>query len=364
MLSTLLILTLLAPAPAPPSAQDGTPPTDDPAPAERARPETPAERAKRLRDAREAHERAVIEHQWKDADGNPIEPGVLPANTAPEAAEAWRRVTGATGFTGDLPGFDLRFHLILRQKELDNELDARLSFLKPNYVRAQLESGRSHLRGPEGDFLIDGDEVVRLVGREGAEDKKQLDRTAALARNFLGLVDPTELRILDLVHLDGPPAGLPEDLKLRLVSGLQADGNAARLGARLRWLSLRSPDFELESGAPGGTPIVRSCLIGYHPETFDVELAVLQRDRDAKPRAVVDRESRDTLIVVMGRHALRESDGVRVPRWIGVFDVVDPLTGTYRTRPASELILVDYGAGGFRTALTPADFLPPATTTR
>lgn len=359
MLSTLLLLTLLAPAPAAPATQEETPPpVQDPEPA---RDETPAERAKRLREAREAHERAVREHQWTDADGNPIQPGVLPAKTTPEAAEAWRRVTGATGFTGELAGFDLRFHLILRQKELDNELDARLSFLKPNYVRAELGSGRSQLRGPEGDFLIDGDEVVRLVGREGAEDKKQLDRTAALARNFLGLVDPTELRILDLALLDAPPAGLPEDMKLRTVSGHAGDGNAAQLGAGLKWLSLRSPDFELESASPDGAPLVRSCLIGFHPETFDVELAVLQRDRDAKPRVAVDRAARDTLVVVMGRHQLRESDGVRVPRWIGVFDVVDPLTGAFRERPASELILTDDGSGGFRTALAPTDFLPPAT---
>lgn len=135
--------------------------------------------------------------------------------------------------------------------------------------------------------------------------------------------------------------------------------NVEQLGAGLKWLSLRSPDFELESAGDPSRSAVRSCLIGYHPETFDVELAVIQDDKDRAPRRVVDRSAPGTLLVVMGQHELRSVDKVRVPRWIGIFDIVDPLTGAFRKRPGSELVLDPSKAGSFRAELKPGDFLPP-----
>jgi small nuclear ribonucleoprotein (snRNP)-like protein len=294
----------------------------------------------------------------EDAEGNPILPGVLPAGTQESAKQAWLGIAKATGFEGEVKSFDLHFNLILRQEELDNQMSAHLRFLRPSYIRAKLSSGRSHLRGPEGDFLIDGKEVIRLVGREGQEDKQQIDRTSALARNFVALVDPTKLRILDLVELDAPPAGLPAEIESRDYWG-HAEPNAQALGAGLKWISLRSPDFELENAGDASRTAVRSCLIGYEPNTMDVELAVIQRDVDGRPRRTVDRTAAGTLVVVMGRHELRTVDNVRVPRWIGIFDVVDAPTGKFRKRPGSELVLDSRQPGSFRAGLKPADFLPP-----
>lgn len=324
----------------------------------------PAARAKRLsrQDRRaaadEAHERALAENQWTDANGDPIKPGVIPAGTSEAAANVWRKIAAATGFEGEVQSFDLHFNLILRQEELDNQMSAHLRFLRPGYIYAELGSGRSHLRGPEGDYLIDGKEVIHLIGREGAEDKKQIDRTAALARNFVGLVDPTKLRILQLIELDAPPVGLPVEIESRDYWG-HAENNVAELGAGLKWLSLRSPDFELESASGANRSAVRSCLIGYAPDTLDVELAVIQTDRAEGPRTTVERTDPGTLVVVLGRHELRTIDNVRVPRWIGIFDVVEAETGKFRKRPGSELVLDSRRPGSFRAGLKPEDFLPP-----
>lgn len=338
--------------------QDGPPvetPQEEDGPSARERRES---RKERRAAAEDAHQRALAESQWTDANGDPIKPGVIPAGTSEAAAEAWRKIAAATGFQGEVQSFDLHFNLILRQEELDNQMSARLRFLRPGYIFAELGSGRSHLRGPEGDFLIDGKEVIHLVGREGAEDKKQIDRTAALARNFVGLVDPTKLRILQLVELDAPPADLPADIESRDYWG-HAESNVAELGAGLKWISLRSPDFELESASDSSRSAVRSCLIGYAPDTMDVELAVIQTDRDGTPRRLVDRNDPGTLVVVLGRHERRAVDKVRVPRWIGIFDVVEPETGTFRKRPGSELVLDSRRPGSFRAELRPDDFLPP-----
>jgi len=344
---------------APPPADQEVPPVENPQDED-----GPAERAKRLsrkqrrEAAGEAHQRELNENEWKDAEGNPILPGALPTGTSESAKQAWLKIAAATGFEGEVQSFDLHFNLILRQEELDNQTRAHLRFLRPGYLFAELGSGRSHLRGPEGDYLIDGKEVIRLVGREGQEDQKQIDRTLALARNFVGLVDPTKLRILDLVELEAPPAGLPAEIESRDYWG-HDEPNVQALGAELKWLSLRSPDFELENAGGASRNAVRSCLIGYEPNTMDVELAVIQSDVDALPRRIVDNTAAGTLVVVMGRHQQRTIDNVRVPRWIGIFDVVDPQIGKFRKRPGSELVLDPQHPGSFRAKLKPADFLPP-----
>ena len=364
LLSILLSSTLLlAPAAGAPSrapataqhiAQEEAPPTDDK--------EGPVERAKRLaekrkQDAAQAHDREKQASVLRDADGNPIEPGVLPARTTPTAAQAWSGITEATGFRKAIASFDLRFHLFLRQSDANNEVDAHLRFLAPRYISAALGSGRRHLRGPEGDYLIDDKEVIRLVGREGKEDRKQIDRTVSLARNFVSLVDPSKLRILELVELDGPPDGLPADLKPSSHSGY-TQKSVLELGTGLRWISLRSPDFELEKATRGKRATIRSCLIGYSPETMDVQIAVIQADRGDTPRRDIDRHASGTLLVILGRHARRKDDGVRVPLWIGIHDVVDPREGRFRKRPGSELIM-NGDRGSFHAELKPEDFLPP-----
>lgn len=355
--TSLLSLSTAAISASPP--QDGTPPVP-----ETQDEEGPGARAKRLTQkqrreaAGEAHDRELQQAQWTDEAGNPILPGVLPAGTTESAQAAWHKIAAATGFQGEVKSFDLHFNLLLRQDDIDNQMAAHLLYLRPNYIYAELGSGRSHLRGPEGDFLIDGKEVIRLVGREGAEDKKQIDRTSALVRNFVGLVDPTKLRILSLVELAAAPAGLPVELEPKEKSG-HPEANVQELGAGLKWLSLRSPDFELENAGDPERTAVRSCLIGYEPNTMDIEIVVIQADRDAAPRAIVDRNDSGTLLVVMGRHKQRTIDNVRVPLWIGIFDVVDPLTGKFRKRPASELILEAGKPGSFRAELKPEDFLPP-----
>ena len=91
------------------------------------------------------------------------------------AKASWDALAKATFAEKPVTAFDLHFHLRVRPDEIQsNDLTAHYRFLSPGFVRATLESGREHLRGPKGDYLIDGEESLKLVGREAAEDKKQI----------------------------------------------------------------------------------------------------------------------------------------------------------------------------------------------
>lgn len=273
--------------------------------------------------------------------GTPASPPALPAGTEPRAAELWRRAVAASFASGPIEAFDLEFSLRQRGPHSSNDVDARYRYLEPGFVRATLESGREHLRGPRGDFLIDGKEVVRLTGRANVEDRRQLDETVALARNYLALADPARLRIDALRVLDAPPPGLPASLKV--------DPGV------LDWLEVESPDFHLvrlepaRGGSEPAPPRFRARL-GLDRADGRIALCLLEE----RPLPGVRTHTEPLLVELRDS---RDLEGVRLPREVRVHHL-DPRSPTplFETYPHTILWL---RRGSLRPLLTPADFLPP-----
>ena len=191
--------------------------------------------------------------------------------------------------------------------------------------------------------LEGGDRELRLLGRGGAEDIRQIEEPVAVARNFIALTDPRSVRIAGLSLLDGPPAELP-------------DGFAGR-GADLSWLALRSPDLRLTldrapTSAANRAPLYRA-LIGSDPLTGRIEFAIVQRDDG--PRRI----ERTTLLLQLRGHF--ERDGFQVPREIRIYGA-DPTARPRRFQSVPRLQLwVDDEGLDLRAPLTPADFRPVST---
>lgn len=304
-----------------------------------------------LEKAREAQRQKQLEETppLLGADGNPILPGQLPPGTSPAASAAWTAVLERSGAGQPIRSFELSFYL--RQRDPNhpqvNDLDLRFSYLVPGYVRAVLESGRTLLRGPRGDFLIDQQETVSLVGREGIEDREQLDQMASLARNFVALSDPRSLRIVELAVEPNAPGGLPSRYQ-KETSGLS-------------WLRVVSPDFFLSGSEarPAGTPPpLFSCALGIDSESREIRFAVLheRREKLVDDKQVATLVPETAMLVRLGEYTDR--NGFHVPHSVRVFGL-DPkvLPARFSSSPTSELTLRKR-RGSLRAGLRPTDFQP------
>jgi hypothetical protein len=328
-LAALAALSLLGPRPAV-ALQEPAPPADEPSPLEQAR----RARAEAGSGA-EGAQAPVL-----GPDGRPLMPGELPPGTSPAARALWERLLAATLAPAPVRSFDLRFYLVHRREGPGtNTTQARIRFLWPAFVRASLQSGREHVRGPEGDWLIDHEERVRLIGREGAEDKKQIDETISIARNFLALSDPLSLRLAELAALAGPPEGLPPALVGR--------------ARELDWLALTSPDFRLYRSAErpaGAPPPLYRALLGIDRIAGQAELAWIAEA--GAPGSLAS----SALLVHLQHHERRS--GFLVPMRLAVYEISElGLPRAFREEPSSELTLKQDGVD-LRATLAPADFLP------
>lgn len=299
---------------------------------------TPLERARRELEKRRATEEPLI-----GPDGAPVLPGQLPAGVSEEARRRWQALEGAVLATKPIDSFSLEFYLRQRDPERPKSNDAKLifRFLAPDWLRAELDSGRAHLRGPEGDFVIDKERTIPIpVGREGAEDRRQLDEMAAIARNFVALTDPRTLRITTLELLEAPPSELPGDL--------------VEEGGKLDWLLVKSPDFHLyreaSTSAEAGLPIYAARL-GVDGASGEIRLAAIHRDR-----AEAGREPETARLVRLSDYHRR--DGFLVPHRVEIRDP-DRRTKPWRFRnmPTSELTL-RRSVGRLGAGLLPEDFVP------
>lgn len=291
--------------------------------------------------------RATVEEvsPLRRADGSIILPGEIPVAAGVEARAIWKGLVDSLQQVRPLQSFRLEFYL--RQEDPDpaghrkNDLDLAFSYLAPRYVRAQLESGRTHLRGPAGDFLIDKAEVRELFGRGATEDLEQLDQMGAIASNFVALCQPVAtLRLVELELSAKPPAELHPSLLAE--------------AQKLTWLDLTSPDFYLDLAAlhesAGAGPLFRAQL-GLDPKSHAVRIAVIHERRGA---ACVQPSA---MCVRMTEHLLR--DGLQVPHLVEVF-AIDPATSPARFYgKSSSKLWLDRTRGSLRTRLTPEDFLPP-----
>ena len=196
-----------------------------------------------------------------------LKPGVIPEGTTSEARARYEALCAATwpkdAFRKPILAFDVTFDVRVQQDGASNEAlrPLRYRWSSPGFVRFTTANERELLRGPKGDFLLDParNEVLPLIGRELAEDRKQLEEWAKLSRNFVSLSDPSSLRLSSIRILETAPRGLP--------ASRRADG--------LLWLGLSTPDFQIpeRSGAkPTDATIVE---LGLDPKTMLPRLCVV-----------------------------------------------------------------------------------------
>ena len=244
----------------------------------------------------------------------------------PDAKAAWKALAKATFAEEPVTAFDLAFHLRVRPDDIQtNDLAARYRFLSPGYVRATLESGREHLRGPAGDYLIDGEEVLKLVGREATEDKKQLDEAVGVAKNFLALTDLARLKPQEVSGALAPMHLLPEELKER--------------ASTLRWISIRTDGFHLLSSSaklPEGARRVQRAVLGLHTKDPVLELAVIIEDTLGADGLPLSKPSQ----VLLDLRQSAALDEFQVPRHLRVhgLELVNNVP-RFRAKPSYELWL-------------------------
>ncbi len=294
-----------------------------------------------------------VEVVVRNVDGEMCEPGKLPTSTSPEARAAWERLARAVsgGATERKPvtGFDLALDLQLRiQENRSNAFpNARYAYMAPGYLLADTGKGRSQMRGPKGDWLFDATQpneraLVRLdVGRENAEDRRQLDEALDVARLFVLLVDARNVRVVRFVAAANPEAFAPT----KLVGAAQA----------LEWFELETPDVR-----PGtANKIGGRILLGMVKDSGLPAMAFA--DDAAAPRRV----NPTTSCIDLAEWKL--FDGWLLPKKILVFlpriveaegagSATSRVADGWRTEPAMDLVV---RSGALSAPATPADFLPP-----
>lgn len=297
-----------------------------------------------LRDRMRERNRAKLSPpvELRRPDGSVILPGEIPKDADALSRASWQALVDSMRSPKPMQSFQLAFNMRYRspEKKQTNDLKLYFSYLAPSFVRSKLESGRTLLRGPEGDYLIDGDEVLKLVGREFTEDKKQLDQMASIAGNFVGLTNPVALRLVDLDLIEGAPTSLHPQHK-----------SAAD---KLTWLQVTSPDFYVYSDIAPGTeagPVLYRAQLGIDNETRTVHMALIQRVHQGAPDVA------SSTFVKLSMH--RERAKLAVPHSIELHSL-DPntLPARFRRKPDAQLGL-DPKRGRLHAELLPEFFLPP-----
>lgn len=286
-----------------------------------------------------------------DVDGEPVAAGRLPKSTTPEARAAWERLAAAVAVAGEtrapIRGFDLRFDLQLRvQDNQSNDFpSARYAYLAPGYLLADTGKGRKQVRGPKGDWLHDASQpperayVALGVGRENAEDRRQLDEALDVARLFVLLLDARNVRVVRFAAAANPEAFLP--------------AKTAEDAKKLAWFELETPDVRPGPENRTGARI----LMGLSHET-GLPVVVLADDARA-PRRVQPTTSCVTLA------EWKSFDGWLLPKKILVYlpRIGEATSGGtrsadgWRKEPAMDLVLLSGTLNA--QSLTPAEFLRP-----
>ena len=265
-------------------------------------------------------------------------PGAIPAGAGAEERARWQDLCRAALVPGatrtPIQAFDLwldvRFNSSATQT---NEVfKLRYRYLAPDFLRAMTEHGYELVRGPKGDFNFDPKRAETLplpVGREGAEDRRQLAEILDLARNFTALSDPAALRIAEL-HLAKVDAQLlPESL---------------RKGAEgLVWLELLTPDFRLPKSEKGGLVRVQ---LGLRAGKSLPELCIVSA-ADAKAAA-------GTTLIRVPEYSAQA--GLMVP-WSLAVHALDEAGHSFQPKPTLEVWLKN--ESNLHPSLAAEAFQPP-----
>lgn len=282
-------------------------------------------------------------------------PGEIPPSASARAKDLWAKLLAAASppvsatpgsptARAPVTAFDLTFDGRARPESgQSNDFNrARYRFLGPGFVRTSLPSGAERMRGPEGDWLVDvskGDRV-QLAGREYAQDRRELSESLNIAKSFVALTDPAQLRIAKLEDLAAPPATVPPSL--------------AAVAPKLDWIAIESPDFHLVSASSRREAQSFRCQLGLDRATHLPELATIWEDEHG---AMVHETA---LFVRMTKYV--DLDQFHVPSQIDVYPA-DLDVSPFRFADVSSLSLyLRYllKESTLRAKLAPADFSPGA----
>lgn len=226
--------------------------------------------------------------QLLNVDGAPLVAGALPESTSAEARALCARLFSSTwtgeGLAPPMRAFVVTFDARVRAQVEGGATDVRMRFQFLEEGRGWIRgvfprTGRESVRGPEGDWLKDGDEVLDLSDHSNAESRREHERWLALARNFAVLSSPTTLRI---VEARAAASVTLEDGELR-VANLRIplpNGKLGALAQNLEWLVIRSPEFDLLESAES-TRSLKQVALGLDPDSGAVRLAHLAQDPGA-----------------------------------------------------------------------------------
>jgi hypothetical protein len=267
-------------------------------------------------------------------------------DVAPSAREVWKRACAATllrpGRTvRPVTALDLRFELLTRGDQGSNELKPRVRWLADSRIRIELASGRELGRGRDGDWLLDGNEVVRFRGREYAEDRRQIDEFLTIVQDFVALTQPAKLDVENLTLADAVELEFPKHHPLDKPS----------LRERLVWLRFESGDLVL----PGA-----GAWAGALGEKQRVLVAIDSANHLPAMALIVDGKG-ERAPMLLALSETRALDDLRVPHRVHVYPV-RPAVERNRTRwivaekPSQEFYLI---GGTLRARLTEEDFALP-----
>lgn len=284
-------------------------------------------------------------------------PGALPADTTPEARAAWKQLLDASVVAGvdakPIKAFSARVDVVVTGEAV-NSGKGEYAYLSPGFVRLRLDRSKvEHLRGPNGDFVVDakGAHPLDRANKDDAQDLKQLDDFVAMAKNFLAFANPSALRLARVATLATPPAG----------PGTIGEELAAR-AKTLRWLEVQSPDFRLPNAAPSGKGDVASyrMRVGLDPATSLPSIALLDEARSGASSPAL---ASTTLLLALDNWAA--VDGRQLPKKLRVYEIdpatlgagsKDPLAYRFRLDPSSDVMLVQ---PRIDPPLKPESFLAP-----
>ncbi len=261
-----------------------------------------------------------------------------------EARSLWSEVCAAArpqdSARDPIVDFVLRADVLLRKESQSNDLVVDYRYKSPDLIRFKLPSGRETGKtagtARSAYWLRDGDELVRLTGRENAEDRRQVDEMVSVAHNFLALSQPEKIELTKLDRKLEPPRWLPKCYE--------------KEGASLSWLVLVSTDFALlpEEGAQK-TPL------------YTVELGIGPKDR--LPKLAIIHPTTRQVSLVPPRNAVlikldnyRDQAGFRIPFTLLVHRLdLQRSPPAFSEKPDQEIWVKE---ARLNPGLTPRDFEP------
>ncbi len=247
-----------------------------------------------------------------------------------QAQELWERVCASTFLRSKadakpITALDLQFEVLTRGDQGSTEIKPRVRWLDPGFIRIQLSSGREVGRGPKGDWLREGNEVVRMVGREYAQDRRDFDSYLTIINIFVALTHPKTLAVENLSIVSELPFDFPK----------RHDLNKTRDRKRLKWLRFESQDLQLSGSDDWGDTVPKKQTVHVAIDTAN-HLPVMAHIADKSG------ELAPMLLSLADSKALQD---LRIPHKIFVYPIIagpasEKFRPTLTTLPSQQLHLL------------------------